>query len=67
MPLPVLLINSGNDRIVSPAAVETMARRLKGGGYVLVPGAEHEVMMEREIYRAQFLAAFDAFVPGSRD
>ncbi len=32
---------------------------------MLVPGAEHEVMMEREIYRAQFFAAFDAFVPGS--
>lgn len=65
VPLPVLLVNSGADRIISVSAVERMARRLKGGGYVLIPGAEHEVMMEREIYRGQFFAAFDAFVPGS--
>jgi len=65
VPLPVLMVNSGGDRIVSAVAVERMARRLRTAGYVLVPGAEHEVTVERPALRAQFWAAFDAFVPGS--
>ncbi len=62
--LPVLFVNAGADRVVSPLAVERMARRLPQAGYVLVPGARHELMMERDLYAAQFWAAFDAFVPG---
>lgn len=64
LPLPVLVINSGKDRIVSARAIEAFGRRLRVGGTVLVPGAEHEVMMERDPFRAQFFAAFDAFIPG---
>jgi lysophospholipase len=67
IPMPVLLINSGADTVVSVAAIERFARRMRTVGYVLVPGAKHEIMMEREAYRAQFWAAFDAFVPGSRE
>jgi lysophospholipase len=32
---------------------------------VLIPGARHELMMERDVYAGQFWAAFDAFVPGA--
>jgi lysophospholipase len=31
----------------------------------VVPGSRHELLMERDIVRGQFWAAFDAFVPGS--
>jgi lysophospholipase len=31
----------------------------------VIAGSRHEVMLERDIYRSQFWAAFDAFVPGS--
>jgi lysophospholipase len=31
-----------------------------------VPGARHELLMERNRFRAQFWAAFDAFVPGTQ-
>lgn len=62
--VPVLIVNAGSDRIVSPVAAERMARRLRLASYVLVPGARHELMMEAPIYAAQFWAAFDAFVPG---
>ena len=31
----------------------------------ILPGARHELMMERDRLREQFWAAFDAFVPGS--
>ncbi|WP_181703037.1 alpha/beta fold hydrolase [Chthonobacter albigriseus] len=65
VPLPVMIINPGQDQLVSPYANETMARRLRSCAYVYVPGARHEIMMERPIYQDQFWAAFDAFVPGS--
>jgi lysophospholipase len=61
---PVLIVNAGADRVVSVQAVERMAQRLRGAAYVLVPGARHELMMERDVYAAQFWAAFDAYVPG---
>ena len=31
---------------------------------IVVDGAAHEVMMERDLFRDQFWAAFDAFIPG---
>lgn len=64
---PVMLVNCGGDRVVSRLAIETMARRLRNPAYVLIHGARHEVMMEREVYAAQFWAAFDAFIPGSAE
>lgn len=67
VPLPVMLINCGEDRVVSPLSVERMARRLRSAAYVHVPGARHEIMMERPIYQRQFWAAFDSFIPGSAD
>ena len=67
VPAPVMLVNSGADTVVSRLAIETMARRLRNPAYVLIHGARHEVMMEREVYAAQFWAAFDAFIPGSSE
>jgi lysophospholipase len=32
---------------------------------LLIPGAQHELLMEQDVYRQQFWAAFDAFVPGT--
>jgi len=61
---PILIVAAGADRLISTPAVETFARRLQGGSVLTIPGSAHELMMEREIYRAPFFAAFDAFVPG---
>jgi lysophospholipase len=62
---PVLIVAAGADRIVSTAAVERFAQRLRVGSLLVVPGARHEIIMERDVYRGQFLAAFEAFVPGT--
>ena len=35
------------------------------GSHLVVVGAQHELLMEQDRYRAQFWAAFDAFVPGT--
>lgn len=64
---PLLIIAAGRDLVVSNVAIERFAMRLRTGAHVVVPGARHEILMERDIYRAQFWAAFDAFVPGSSD
>jgi lysophospholipase len=62
---PLMLIAAGRDEVVSTAAIEDLAVRLRAGSHLIVAGARHELMMEQDRYRAQFWAAFDAFVPGT--
>jgi lysophospholipase len=64
---PVLVVGAGNDHVVPPAAAELFASRLKSGRLITIPHARHEILMERDRYRRQFWAAFDAFIPGQRD
>lgn len=65
--LPTLVIAAGADRVVSTRAVEDYARRLRLGSLLTIDGAAHEILQEADLYREQFLAAFDAFVPGMDD
>jgi lysophospholipase len=62
---PMLIVGCGQDRLVSTAAIEDFGSRLRVGSHLIVPGAMHEVLMEQDAFRAQFWAAFDAYVPGS--
>ena len=62
--VPVLMVAAGADRIVSNAATERFGRRMRAGSMIAVSGARHELMQEADIYRDQFFAAFDAFIPG---
>jgi lysophospholipase len=62
---PLMLIAAGRDEVVSTAAIEDLAVRLRAGSHLIVAGSRHELMMEQDRYRAQFWAAFDAFVPGT--
>jgi lysophospholipase len=62
---PMVLVAAGRDEVVSTAAIEQFARHLRAGSHLIVAGAKHELLMEQDRYRNQFLAAFDAFVPGS--
>jgi lysophospholipase len=59
------MIASGRDETVSTSAIEDFAGRLRAGSHLIIAGARHEMMMETDRYRAQFWAAFDAFVPGT--
>ncbi|HEY8564115.1 MAG TPA: alpha/beta hydrolase [Beijerinckiaceae bacterium] len=63
--LPTLIIAAGTDPICSTPAIERFASRLKAGHAIVLPGARHEILMERDPIRARFWAAFDAFIPGS--
>jgi lysophospholipase len=62
---PMLLVAAGDDRIVSSPAIERFAFRLRAGAHLVINGSRHEILMERDVIREQFWAAFDAFVPGS--
>ncbi|WP_172670655.1 alpha/beta hydrolase, partial [Labrenzia sp. DG1229] len=62
--LPCLMLAAGEDRIVSTPSIEDFVARTRSAAYVEIAGAAHELMMERDVFRDQFWAAFDAFVPG---
>ncbi len=61
---PILVVASGADRVTDTRATERFASRLRAGRLVVIDGAEHEIVMERDIFRDRFWAAFDAFIPG---
>jgi lysophospholipase len=62
---PMLIVGAGRDAIVSNAAIEDFTTLLRAGSHLVVVGAQHEILMERDQMRSQFWAAFDAFVPGT--
>lgn len=64
--IPTLLVTASTDRIVSTEAAEYFAKTLRAGHAVSIPGSRHEIMMEKDALRAQFWAAFDSFIPGTR-
>jgi lysophospholipase len=61
---PVLLYGAGHDRVVVTSETRLFAGRMPRGTYKQIDGAEHEILMERDIFRAQFWQAFDAFMAG---
>lgn len=65
--VPLLVIAAGADQVVSTKAVEAYARRLRVGSLLMIDGAHHEILQEKDLYREQLLAAFDAFIPGTGD
>jgi lysophospholipase len=65
MRTPTLAIIGALDRVVSVTALERLVAGIRAGSHVVLAGAEHELLMERDVIREQVFAAFDAFVPGS--
>ncbi len=61
---PILVIAAGADRVTDTRAAERFASRLRAGRIVIVEGAAHELLVERDRFRDRFWAAFDAFIPG---
>jgi len=62
---PILMVAAGRDEIVSTPAIEEFGLNLLAGRHLILAGARHEILQEQDHYRAQFWAAFDAFVPGT--
>ncbi|MEJ2228949.1 MAG: alpha/beta hydrolase [Alphaproteobacteria bacterium] len=62
---PILIVAAGNDKAVSTHATESLAMRMKNCKHIVISGARHEILQERDELRDQFWAAFDAYIPGS--
>jgi lysophospholipase len=60
---PVLMLAAGDDTVVSSPAIAAFAARLPKGSCRVIKGARHEILQETDAHRAEFWAAFDAFVP----
>ena len=67
MRIPTLIVTAGADSIVSTRAASDYARRLRLSSLLTIDGARHEILQEANFYREQFLAAFDAFIPGTEE
>ncbi|WP_187968212.1 alpha/beta fold hydrolase [Aquibium microcysteis] len=65
--VPTLIIAAGADEVVSTPVIEAFGTRLKSASVLTIHGARHELLQEADVYREQFMAAFDAFVPGTGD
>ena len=63
--VPCLVIAPANDQIVPYAELEALSRKFRAGKLLTIPGSQHEVLQERDIFREQALAAIAAFIPGS--
>ncbi len=59
---PLLVIGAGADRIVLTAETRAFAARLPHARYLEIAGAGHEMLMERDRFRAEWWTAFDAFI-----
>jgi lysophospholipase len=60
--VPCLLTLSGNEEFVENRAIEGAADRLPAAEILKVPGARHELLMEKDEFRNLFFAEFDKLV-----
>ena len=58
---PCLFFGAGRDRVCDTEAVRMFAARMPHAEFVEIADAEHEILMERDVFRAQLWSAFDAF------
>ena len=59
---PALVMAAGRDRLVLNDATRRFTARMPAGAYQMIEGAEHEILMERDVFRQKFWQAFDAFM-----
>ncbi len=59
---PVLIVAAGRDRIVSTQACREFSTRVANVSTIVLEGARHEILLERDSFREQFWAAFKAFI-----
>ena len=59
---PSLLLGAGHDRVCSTKALRDFAARMPRARYVEIAAAQHEILMEREPFRAEWWKAADVFL-----
>ncbi|MBD9373513.1 alpha/beta hydrolase [Rhizobium sp. ARZ01] len=64
--IPTLVLCPTLDPIVPRSVLNAIAHKFRAGRLIEIDGARHEVFHEADRYRAQAMAAIDAFIPGSQ-
>jgi len=59
---PVLVCGAGKDRVVVSEATRRFTKAMPQGQYLQIEGAEHEILMERDMIQMRFWEAFDSFI-----
>jgi lysophospholipase len=59
---PVLICGAGRDRICVTDDTRRFAARMPAASYLEIEDAEHEILMERDVFRERWWSAFDAFM-----
>lgn len=59
---PILMTIAGDDMVVDSQASAALAHRMRATSAIILRGARHEILMERDAIQAEFWAAFDAFM-----
>jgi len=57
--VPILVASAGEEKLVDNESHEDLAKLMANARHIIVEGAMHEILMERDEKRAEFWAAFD--------
>lgn len=63
--IPTILLAPTRDRLVPYGDQERLAANFRACQLVSIPGSQHEVFQERDVFREPALSAIAAFMPGS--
>jgi lysophospholipase len=59
---PVLMVLAGRERVVDNMAAQRFARLVPGVSLVYIQDSLHEILMERDVVRQEFLAGLDNYL-----
>jgi lysophospholipase len=57
--IPILVATADQEQLVDNASHNALVEALPDATHIIIEGAKHEILMERDEFRAQFWAAFD--------
>ncbi|HEY4274718.1 MAG TPA: alpha/beta hydrolase [Rhizomicrobium sp.] len=57
-----LFFGAGQDRVCETPALSAFVARMPHACFTEIAGAEHEILMERDVFRAEFWSGFDTFL-----
>lgn len=60
--VPILILGTERDRLVSPEAIKTAAKNIEGAELLMFDDSAHELLREADPFRSQAFARIDAFL-----
>ena len=63
--IPALVLIAAKDQVVPRDAIDDAVRFLPAAHSIIIEGAAHEMLQDRDVIREQALAAIFAFLPGT--